>query len=57
MGKELTIIAEAVREYVPPYGAYSKANARHSRLTEAVMARKAYQHIDRVEPCALDMRA
>ena len=57
MGKELTIFVETVKEQPPLYGAYSTAYARPGRLTEAVLARKAYEHPPRPEPRELDLRA
>ena len=57
MGKQLTILVETVKEQPPLYGAYSTASARAGRLTEAVLARKAYEHPPRPEPRELDLRA
>ena len=57
MGKELTIFVETVKEQPPLYGAYASAYARAGRLSEAVLARRAYEHPPRPEPRELDLRA
>ncbi|MDB5620853.1 hypothetical protein [Tardiphaga sp.] len=57
MGQELTIVAQPLKEYVLPYGAYSPALSRSSRTEEAVQARKAYARPNDSEPRELDMRA